>query len=349
MLLAGGLLAACERPPMQSEQRGYRGLAIQQVHNPRTDERVRAANPIPDVLPAVQAEGPPVSQVYKNVKVLGDLTVPEFARVMAAMTTWVSPTQGCAYCHNVADMASDDPYQKVVARRMLEMTRHLNTAWTTHVKTTGVTCYTCHRGQNVPSNVWFHSANRSGAMGAAAGDEGQNSPEMSVGLTSMIYDPLTPYLEGSKAIHIQSMKALPSEDSGYSIKTAEGTYSLMMYISGALGVNCTFCHNSRAFENWAESAPQRVQAWYGIRMVRDLNNQYLKPLKATFPHKRLGPLGDAPKVNCTTCHQGVSKPLYGTSLFRDFPELGAARTPVAPPAPEAPSAGAKPKAAAKSS
>ena len=45
----------------------------------------------------------------------------------------------------------------------------------------------------------------------------------------------------------------------------------MIAISKSLGVNCTFCHNTREFGQWAESTPQRVTAWHGIQMVRDLN------------------------------------------------------------------------------
>ena len=59
-------------------------------------------------------------------------------------------------------------------------------------------------------------------------------------------------------------------------------------------------------------------------MVRDLNTNYLDPLKPTFPHNRLGVLGDcARRSNCTTCHQGVYKPLFGVSMAKDFPELTA--------------------------
>ena len=107
----------------------------------------------------------------------------------------------------------------------------------------------------------------------------------------------------------------------HSIKQAEWTYALMMHFSNALGVNCTYCHNSRAFGDWTQSSPQRTTAWYGIRMVRDLNVDYLTPLTGVFPAYRLGQAGDAPKVNCTTCHQGIYKPLYGVSMVQNFPEL----------------------------
>jgi photosynthetic reaction center cytochrome c subunit len=40
-----------------------------------------------------------------------------------------------------------------------------------------------------------------------------------------------------------------------------------------------------------------------------------------FPRQRLGPGGDVPKVNCTTCHQGVYRPLYGAPVAKDYPAL----------------------------
>jgi photosynthetic reaction center cytochrome c subunit len=65
---------------------------------------------------------------------------------MAAITAWVSPQEGCNYCHNAENLADDSKYTKVVARRMLQMTQHVNADWKDHVADTGVTCYTCHRG-----------------------------------------------------------------------------------------------------------------------------------------------------------------------------------------------------------
>jgi photosynthetic reaction center cytochrome c subunit len=113
----------------------------------------------------------------------------------------------------------------------------------------------------------------------------------------------------------------------------------MMHMSSALGVNCTYCHNSQSFRSWTLSRPQRATAYYGIRMVRDINADYIGPLAAVFPAYRKGPHGDAYKVNCQTCHQGQSKPLAGTSMLALNPTL---KAPVAMPiaAPEGGAAGA---------
>ena len=316
------LLAGCERPPVETVQRGYRGTAMVELYNPRTLATQASLNKVPDSVPlaAAPAEGPKAGQVYQNVKVVGDLGVGEFTRLMVSMTSWVAPEQGCTYCHASENFASDEKYTKVVARRMLEMTRHINSDWKTHVAETGVTCYTCHRGQPVPAKVWFSAPEQKQARGMVGNKAGQNSPSPSVGLSSLPYDPLTPFLLQANEIRTIGTTALKSGNR-QSIKQTEYTYGLMTHMSESLGVNCTYCHNTRSFSSWDASTPQRGTAWYGIRMSRDLNTGYLEPLTKTFPSQRLGPTGDVAKVNCATCHQGAFKPLYGVSMLKDHPAL----------------------------
>jgi len=317
-LLAGA--AGCERPPISAVQHGYRGTGMVELYNPRMLLMQEAINALPPVQPATSQDGPRASQVFKNVKVLGDQSVGEFTRTMAAMTQWVAPKQGCSYCHNPQDFADDSVYTKVVARRMLEMTRHVNADWQSHVGSTGVTCHTCHRGNNVPAATWFQAVDPH--PGGLVGDKaGQNSPAISVGYTSLPNDPFTLFLSNNAhEIRVAGTTAL-QEDNRRSIKQTEAAYGLMMHISTSLGVNCTYCHSSPAFANWTQSTPQRVTAWYGIRMARDLNSAYLTPLTATFPAARKGPGGDVAKVNCASCHQGAFKPLYGQSMLKDYPAL----------------------------
>jgi photosynthetic reaction center cytochrome c subunit len=217
-------------------------------------------------------------------------------------------------------MASDERYTKVVARRMIQMVRHINSDWTSHVGETGVTCYTCHRGNAVPQNVWFINPGESNATGLIAGNAGKNKPSPSVGLSALPYDPYTRYLLEDHNIRVISAEALPTGNRT-SIEQTDATYGLMISMSQALGVNCVYCHNSRSFAVWDASTPKRTTAWYGIRLARDLNSNYLTPLTSTFPAHRLGVLGDVGKVNCATCHQGVFKPLYGESMAKSYPEL----------------------------
>jgi len=319
------LLAGCERPSPDSIQRGYRGTGMLQVYNPRIVEAINAKNQLPEVIPAADANGPRASQAFQNVKVLGDVSVAEFTRVMTAITAWVAPNEGCAYCHDLQNFADDKLYTKVVSRRMLEMTRHINSDWKTHVANTGVTCFTCHRGQPVPSNVWFKEAPQANGSDFIGDRAGQNAPSMKVALMATPSDPFTPFLLEDKNVRVYSTTALPDGTNRSSLKQTEYTYSLMTHISSSLNVNCTYCHNTRSFGSWEGNPPQRATAWYGIRMARDLNVAYLAPLQSAFPANRLGPTGDSPKVNCATCHQGVYKPLNGTPLIKDYPELAGPR------------------------
>lgn len=323
LLLVSAILAGCERPPVEPVQRGFRGTGMEVVYNPRILEKQVELNTAPVALPEADKSGPRASQVYKNVKVLGNLSVGEFNRVMVAYTQWIAPEQGCAYCHNVANFADDSLYTKVVARRMTEMTKHLNAAWTNHVAQTGVTCHTCHRGQPVPGQIWFRPDESKLAKGLLGQRNGQNEPVDSVGLSSLPKDPFTAYFLKETRIRQISQTALPQgiNGNGSSTQATEATYGLMMHMSKGLGVNCTYCHNSRNFSNWAESPPQRTVAWHGIQMVRELNREFIAPLTPAFPANRLGPMGDIGKVNCATCHQGAYKPLYGEPMAKNWPEL----------------------------
>ncbi len=328
------LLAGCERPPVDPVQRGYRGTGMEVVYNPRTVDKLVAANQAPAIADEASADGPKAGQIYQNVKVLGHLSVAQFNRHMAAITAWVSPQEGCVYCHNPANFAEDSKYTKVVARRMIQMTQTVNVDWKSHVADTGVTCYTCHRGNPVPQNIWFSAQAQSKPAQFLGNKAGQNTPLASVALASLPNDPFTPYLLGEQPIRVNGTTALPTGNRA-SIMQAEHTFGLMVHFSKSLGVNCTYCHNTRAMGQWDGMPSQLGTAWHGIRMVRTLNNEYMQDLTSVFPSTRLGPGGDVAKANCSTCHQGAYKPLYGAKMAQGYPELQAHS-----PAPEAPASAA---------
>ena len=326
-LVLGSALAlgGCEAPPPAADQNGYRGQSMGSVSNPRTLEMREAANRPPEALPAADPSGPRASTIYQNVKVLGDLSEGEFLRLMASMTEWVAPQEAsCGYCHNLDNMADESKYQYRIARQMLVMTRSLNTQWKSHVGETGVTCYTCHRGNAQPQATFRLDPGPMGAGGFTASRQGQNFAARSVGLTSLPNDPFSQLLSYAGEIRVNTVTALPSGNTR-TIQDAEMTYGLMIHMSEGLGVNCTFCHNSRNFGQWSDSPPQRATAFHGIRMVRDINTRHVEPLAALLPPERLGPLGDISKVFCTTCHNGQPKPMGGAPMLRDYPELGAPR------------------------
>ena len=360
VLVAAGAVASFKSTV--AVQRGFPGVGMEQIDEKENLVAKTKANAVPPAFPAASTDGKLAVDAYKNVQVLGHIPSGEFTRLMTAITIWVSPNEGCAYCHapqrdekgnivrgpdgspqaDLNNMQSDELYTKRVARRMLQMTMRINGDWQEHVKATGVTCYTCHRGNPVPTNIWFDEPESPNAGSMLGNKAGQNSPSTNAALTSLPGAALRPYLAGTDEIRVQTTDALGT-DNRSSIKQTEWTYAFMLHISKSLGVNCTYCHNTRSMAAWDVSPATRTTAWYGIRMVRELNKDYLEPLQSSFPANRLGPLGDSPKASCATCHAGAYKPLLGVSMLKDYTALASAKpqpakTPDVAPDPVPPSA-----------
>lgn len=322
---AGALLAVAsfvgagwDAPPVDTTQIGYRGTGMVLHKDRETEAALRAANLVPPAPWEPDPAGDRARDLYQNVQVLGDLSDDQFNQFMASITEWVSPEAGCNYCHNPENLASDEVYTKVVARRMIQMNQAINVDWAAHVGQTGATCYTCHRGQPVPAEYWTASLEPKPAGGMTQDRAGQNVVAEQAGLTSLPQNALMDYLLGDKDIRVHSLTALPTGTNPAGVKETEGTWSLMIHMSESLGANCMTCHNSRAFNDWDQSPPQRVTAWHGIRMTRALNADYMVGLTPVFPANRLGPEGDVFKVGCSTCHNGVQKPLYGVSMLEAY-------------------------------
>lgn len=350
--LAALSLGGCELSHKVSGQNGYRGTGMDQV----TVKKVAMAKdevPPPPYDPP-STDGPRAKEQFQNLQVLGDESAEQLSYTMAAMTAWVAPKEGCNYCHNPNNMASDELYTKVVARRMLQMTRNINHNWQSHVAQTGVTCWTCHRGQAVPTNHWtMPPAPPSGIIGNR---HGQDDPIAATGFSSLPDASLALYLTGDpkkdQNIRVQATAAHPSPADKTSVMQTENSYAVMIHVSKALGVNCTFCHNAQAFGAWPISTPKRAKAWYGIRMVRETNGQYIGSLTSAFPAYRKGPMGDPFKVSCATCHQGKNKPMGGYPMAKDYHALWGAPgnatvpatfpTPLQAPTPTQPVASAAP-------
>jgi photosynthetic reaction center cytochrome c subunit len=324
MLALGITLSGCELSPKVKEQTGYRGTGMDQIHTKAAMAKASAANFIPPPpYPLETREGPLATTQYKNIKVLGDLSADEFNRAMVSITEWVAPKeQSCNYCHNPENMASDEKYQKVAARRMLQMTRDINTNWQSHVKQTGVTCWSCHRGNAIPEYKW--SSLPAEPAGILGNHHGQNLPDKNVGFSSLPNNIYEPFLLKASNVRVESAGAY-GKGAKVPIQSAEQTYGLMMRVSTALGVNCTYCHNTNSFSSWKNSNPARAQAWHGIRMARNINTEYVQGLSSVLPADQKGPMGDTYKVNCMTCHQGVNKPLGGVSMLKDHPAFAGPR------------------------
>jgi photosynthetic reaction center cytochrome c subunit len=322
ILLAGTAvtLTACELGPKLVQQTGYRGQGLEQVTDPDNVRQAAVVPAPPFPLSPTAGAGPRIQG--QNIQVLGDLSEEQFTHAMSSFSQWLTgDATNCGFCHNTANMADDSNYRLRVARQMIRMTRALNSQWSNHTGQTGVTCYTCHRGNAVPQYVWTDPAPGGRAMHARSG--GQNRPDPNVGYASLPYAVFGEYFAGNpQAVRVASDSAYP-EGNRLTTRDAETSYGIMMHVSQSLGVNCTYCHNSQSFRAWSLSSAQRATAWYGIRMVRDINQTHIMPLAAQglFPANRLGPAGDPYRVNCLTCHQGQTRPMGGTRMIADYPYL----------------------------
>ena len=83
---------------------------------------------------------------------LAGISPEDYAQLVAAMRSWTG----------IPDLMEDpENYQTAVAYSMVEMVQNINENWIGHVQANaevGVTCYTCHRGEAVPSEIWFRIA-----------------------------------------------------------------------------------------------------------------------------------------------------------------------------------------------
>lgn len=290
----------------------------------------------PPVLPAAAPGGPAATEAYKNVQVLTDVSAAEFMRLQQAITQWVSPKEGCGFCHTGNDYASDAKPQKAAARVMLQMVRHVNADWTRHVGEAGVTCYTCHRGQPVPAETWFPLV--PGPQGTVAAKQ-ENWNEAADNVRKFFPDAgWDLFMLGDEPISVQSTTALPSQTVATQV-VAKRVYEMMMQMADGIGVNCGYCHNSRALSDWSQSTPQRWIGQSGLDMTRELNREFLQrvhPLLAqsrervgetrlpVLPAHESGPLPADGFVLCASCHMARPKPLNGASMAAAYPGLTAA-------------------------
>ena len=314
-----------DRPPLVAENFGPAGQEQSVLKDPR---RVIPYNVVPAPLPVADKGGPLAKDVYKNVQVLGDVPAPEFDRLMVAITQWVSPKQGCGFCHNLktgadgkVNYADDAMYTDKVARRMIQMTMKINTDWGNHVAPSGVVCYSCHRGENVPPLVWYKQpeAEHSGLLGKPR-DWQTNARFIRDFFPTKSNEQ---WLVNDEDANLASNAAMVGERGGGvgSMENAENLYIMMMQWSQALDANCDLCHASRALQSWQQSSPYRMDGLWGQYMTQDINKNFLIPLATVFPRDMLGQMGDTAKVSCYTCHVQAQKPLGGYNIISHYPAL----------------------------
>ena len=100
-------------------------------------------------------ETQPASQVFKNLKTMGDMPA---ARLLGVMNMGYGKSLGvsCTHCHVAGAWDSDDKPQKQIARDMSAMAARINNELLKGIPNLKgpnaiVNCTTCHRGQVKPA------------------------------------------------------------------------------------------------------------------------------------------------------------------------------------------------------
>ena len=84
---------------------------------------------------------------FKNVKILKDVPASQFLDAMGSFTLALG--KNCEFCHVRGKDELDDKKEKATARKMIEMTHHINEG--SFNGKTEVRCYTCHKGLAHPA------------------------------------------------------------------------------------------------------------------------------------------------------------------------------------------------------
>ncbi len=303
--------------PTDFDQTGYRGTGMEVVEFEADIAAQAAANVQPEGLgaPIPPEAGQPAAGTlgYPQTEALAGLTVANFERLNAAIGAWVSP--------EAAFGPDADGYLQALSARHVEMTRAINADWEAHVGPAGVNCYTCHRGEAVPPATWFSPTPLNSWAGPSAMYQNQ-ATQMNYS-TALPVDAMQTYLlEAEQLVGVNGAESRNTTgEPGASIYHTYQTFSLMQHFANSLGVNCTYCHNTRSIADPAGFTAQWGSAQIGRAMTQDINTTWITADAELLPPERLGPLGDPAKVNCTTCHYGAPQTFNGASAVADWPEL----------------------------
>ena len=255
----------------------------------------------------------------------------------ANTSPWRVPTASSHGGSFDAAIHSKDPQMQAVVRAMTVMTQTINSKWRSHVGTQGVTCFTCHRDQAIPPETWFpRVAKQTPAMFASS----ENWNETAQTVRNFFPDNgWALYFLQNEPIHVQSKTALRSGTVAPQL-VAKRVYEFMMQMSDGVGVNCGYCHNSRALADWSQSTPNRWTGYTAIQMTRDIDQhflsnpadwvpqtrEYLKQNSLVVPPDRRLAAPAPGLAVCATCHYGHTNPDFGAVSLTHHPMMGAATT-----------------------
>ncbi len=287
-------------------QNGFRGTAMAQVPYPRSRRGHQAGQP----RAGTRRSGEPArnSPVRRTRTFRSSRTSASTSSIADGFDDGMGQPRARLYLLSQhRELPTTVSIQKKVARRMLQMTQLINSSWKeNHVGGAGVlTCYTCHRGQPVPANIWFTIRVRTAGRVHRPQYNGRTWRRRQL----VLHRCLRYAHRVSRRTRTSTTTRLGQRDDGAADHQGqadtgrrETPYGLMIHMSEGLGVNCTFATThgpSRTGLRAPHSGPRlaRYPDWYGTS--RQLSRAAAVLLPAEPPRCS----GRRSKVNCTTMPQ----------------------------------------------
>lgn len=168
---------------------------------------------------------------FVNVRNLEFMSEVELARSMAFFTRSLGVK--CQFCHLPGDYTSDERFSKQMAREMVSMLQTLNREYFAEDP---ITCYTCHRGADLPQRLPEGTARIPRLFSRQEVEPGPGEFE-----------------------NVQLLKHLDADE----------LEDVMNFFTEALGVTCSTCHVVPRYP--LDDKPEKLRAREMIRMVQHVN------------------------------------------------------------------------------
>jgi len=257
----------------QSQQQPVAKPAAQEEHHHKE------GSVAPVVLPAefkdAKKMAMPAEQVFKNVVFFKGKPASELRDAMLAMKDMTA--HDCVACHDANNWADNKKEHHKIGGQMLQIVELANT--TLYPKNpTKVTCWTCHRGKDQPDKL----------------ARVQTPPEL-VAYNNFVQ--LTPEQAEKPAVQVfLNLKLVPTD------LPAKSIANLMVLFSRSLGVNCSHCHDTGAFDSDQKGEKETARRMYAM---------ILKSKDTIYAKER------ANRMRCDGCHHGTVEPVETPKEMRE--------------------------------
>ena len=267
-----------QQPAAQSAQNPAAQNASRPPEPPKIDETVPVA--LPPEFSDEKKMALPAEQVFKNVVFFKGRPASDLRDAM--MHVKDETAHGCMHCHDTSNFADTTKEEKQhhIGMQMLQITKLANDTLYPN-DPTRVTCWTCHRTKDEPERL----------------PRTQTPPELEA---YNQFVQLTPEQAEKPAVEVfKNLKVIPKD------VPAKAMALIMVLFSRSLGVKCSHCHDTKAFES--DSHDEKATARRMYAMVQDSKAKFYANERNT-------------RMSCWACHHQQVDPERTPKDFRQLPK-----------------------------